>query len=312
MIRNNNQVETMRNKIIQNSKCARLHQYNQYSQYGHVSVLSSIRTGARVSIQSIPSLNSWNTAVIRMIIEPLLSTFLYVFLAGAVSGGFNGAASVATSAGFNHSLIASTLAAVMGACSISTSMTVSEALAWDRFEGTTPFVLTSAKVALPLWFGRIIALVTISLVSDAVTLFITMLVVSPSAFFVINMSVLMLLFLIVPVASTGFGIAIAAISMMMNDVYTISNALSAILPIVCGVIAPISVFPKMMQYVLYVIPVTHVTQVSRSIVDGSVNVDVSLLVILIVGALWAIVGVIIWNVGVAIQRRKGTLTNIGF
>lgn len=42
MIRNNNQVETMRNKIIQNSKCARLHQYNQYSQYGHVSVLSSI------------------------------------------------------------------------------------------------------------------------------------------------------------------------------------------------------------------------------------------------------------------------------
>ncbi|RIY23714.1 ABC transporter, partial [Bifidobacteriaceae bacterium NR021] len=48
-------------------------------------------------------------------------------------------------------------------------------------------------------------------VSDAVTLFITMLVVSPSAFFVINMSALMLLFLIVPVASTGFGIAIAAI-----------------------------------------------------------------------------------------------------
>lgn len=300
MIRNNNQVETMQNKIIKNSKCVILNQYNQYSQYGHVSVLSSIRTGARVSIQSIPSLNSWNTAVIRMIIEPLLSTFLYVFLSGAVSGGFNGAVS------------ASTLADVMGACSISTSMTVSEALAWDRFEGTTPFVLTSAKVALPLWFGRIIALVTISLVSDAVTLFITMLVVSPSAFLMINMSALMLLFLIVPVASTGFGIAIAAISMMMNDVYTISNALSAILPIVCGVIAPISIFPKMMQYVLYVIPVTHVTQVSRNIVDGSVNVGVLLLVILIVGALWAIVGVIIWNVGVAVQQRKGTLTNIGF
>ncbi|RIY28599.1 ABC transporter, partial [Bifidobacteriaceae bacterium NR016] len=80
----------------------------------------------------------------------------------------------------------------------------------------------------------------------------------------------------------------------------------------CGVIAPISVFPKMVQYVLYVIPVTHVTQVSRSIVDGSVSVGVSLLVILIVGVLWAIVGVIIWNVGVVIQRRKGTLTTIGF
>ncbi|RFT28042.1 ABC transporter, partial [Gardnerella vaginalis] len=54
------------------------------------------------------------------------------------------------------------------------------------------------------------------------------------------------------------------------------------------------------------------TQVSRSIVDGSVNVGVSLLVILVVGMLWAIVGVIIWNVGVAVQQRKGTLTNIGF
>lgn len=77
MTRNNNQVETMRNKIIQNSKYARLHQYNQYSQYGHVSVLSSIRTGARVSIQSIPSLNSWNTAVIRMIVE---ASFIHVLI----------------------------------------------------------------------------------------------------------------------------------------------------------------------------------------------------------------------------------------
>lgn len=272
----------------------------QYTKYGHTNIFASIATGAKISIQSIPSLSTWNTAIIHMIIEPLLSTFLYVSL----SGMFN--------SGSQHNMLASTLAAVMGSCSLSTSMTVSEALAWDRFERTTPFVLTGARVGIPLWIGRISALITISLASDAITLVITLLLVDFTAFWTLNITFVLLLFIVTTLASTGFGIAIASVSMMMDDIYTIANALTAILPIIGGMIAPTSIFPQSMQHALSTLPITHITQISRAITRNATNnLGISLLVVLLIGLVWATIGILIWNIGVSIQRKKGILTNLG-
>ena len=257
---------------------------------------------ARVTFHSIPSLSSRNTAAMQMLVEPLLSTFLYLLLSGIIGSHLAD----------QHNLIQATLAAVLGSCSISTSMVVSEALAWDRFEGTTPFVLLASRASWSVWMGRIAALVVVNLISNATTLFITLLLVDAHSFLLLPWGYICTVLVFALVSSTGFGIAVAAISMLLRDIYTLPNLLSALLPIIGGVIAPFSIFPAPLRAVLSIIPLPHITESAR-ILSNSDNSGwlTPALTSLGVGIAWAIIGFAIWRISLRIQRRRGTLTNLG-
>lgn len=268
--------------------------------YGIRRVGSGIAIGARVAINSMPSLQTLNTALMRMLVEPLLQTFLYLLLSGVL--GLQG-----WQAG---NLIQATLTAVFGSCSISTSLAVAEALAWDRFEGTTPFVLIAAQLSWPQWIGRIGAMLGVNLISNIVTLLITLLLVYPSSLMILPWGMLILLLVVTIIASAGFGIVVASLSMLMSDIYTIPNFLSAVLPLIGGVIAPVTVFPQFVQVLVAAFPLSWVTHAARG-VQKNVLISTDMIGAFVAGIIWAIIGFVIWRVSLHIQRKRGTLTNLG-
>lgn len=267
-----------------------------------VSEFARIRIGARITVSSMPSLESWRLTLIHMLAEPVLSALLYLFLSGMIGCGGHDA----------RSIVAVSLAAVFGSCSISTSLTVSEALAWDRFEGTMPFIALASRHAISVWIGRIGMLCLISLVSNMATLFITLALVDVTLLFSLPWLMVVLMLFVVLFSSVGFGVAIASLSMLMNDIYTIPNILSALLPIIGGVVAPVQVFPSLMQYGLSVLPIAHVTTAVRAMSSNLVaSASFSIINALITGICWALLGCVIWRLSFAVQRKRGTLTNLG-
>ncbi|WP_454892274.1 ABC transporter permease [Alloscardovia omnicolens] len=162
------------------------------------------------------------------------ATFLYLLFSGLLSAPHTAQAS----------LTQASLAAMLGSCSVSTSLIVSEALAWDRLEGTTTFVMLAPRSPWALWTGRVLALMGVNMLSNIVTLFATLSLVSMHTLTAISWRDLLVLTLVTLISSTGFGISRAALSMLMKDIYTLSNFLSAVLPIIGGIIAPVSSLPS--------------------------------------------------------------------
>ncbi|TCD53904.1 ABC transporter [Alloscardovia theropitheci] len=270
-----------------------------------MSIFHRFYSGAKVTISSLPSLSSLDTAIMQMFVEPLLSTFLYLLLSGMIGMHLSG------SGQSDQTLLQATLAAVLGSCSLATSLVVSEALAWDKFEGTTRFVLLASRSAWPVWCGRVCALIGVNLVSNFVTLFVTLVLVDAKSLVIINWGELIVLLIVTIIASTGFGLTIAALGMLLSDIYTVPNFLSALLPIIGGVIAPVTVFPQIVQRIIGIIPLTHITQAARAFSDHCAAWQTESTVALIVGVIWFIVGLLVWQVSVYLQRKRGTLTNLG-
>ncbi|MFC0265965.1 ABC transporter permease [Alloscardovia macacae] len=273
-------------------------------------IWTSFRIGVRIAVNGMPSLSSWQTAMMRMVVEPLLSTLLYILFSGVLTwedlAVQHGQAS-------GQQLMEATYAAVFGACAVSTSMAVSEALAWDRFEGTLVYVIFAPKSSLMIWLGRVGALVGITTVSSIVTFFVTVLLVDARSLLSLQYGELLLTLIVSILASCGFAVCVAAVSLLTRDMYTIPNILAAFLPIIGGMIAPMSVFPRVLRSVFGVLPLPHVTDAARAVVLNNANAWVgSLGLTLISGVAWCLLGYVLWRVSLAVQRQRGTLSSLGF
>lgn len=263
--------------------------------------------GARIAVNGMPSLSSWQTAMMRMVVEPLLSTLLYILFSGVLTGAAAGRE------GGSQQLMEATYAAVFGACAVSTSMAVSEALSWDRFEGTLVYVIFAPKSSLMVWLGRVGALVGITTGSSIVTFFVTVLLVDARSLLSLQYGELLLTLIVSILASCGFAVCVAAASLLTRDMYTIPNILAAFLPIIGGMIAPMSVFPPALRCIFDVLPLPHVTDAARAVVLNNGNAWAqSLALALASGTVWCLLGYALWRVSLVVQRQRGTLSSLGF
>ncbi|RKN67081.1 hypothetical protein D7252_05430 [Microbacterium sp. CGR2] len=108
-------------------------------------------------------------------------------------------------------------------------------------------------------------------------------------------------------ASAGMGLVVGGLSLGMRDPLLASNIAGYLLPLVCGVIAPIALLPVPAQVIFGWLPLTHMTNAARTIMSaGSASsAAFELLLGIALGGAWAAAGVAVWKVHERRIAREG-------
>lgn len=237
--------------------------------------------GARVSYVSLPETRSPITFLVGLVVVPFLTALFYLLLA---SGG---TASLRPG---------DALAASLASGAIAATVTVSTLVVTDRFEGTRAFLLLSPRTNTSLWLGRLSVPVLIGVVTGIASSYAILLLsrasIAPSVWLQIPLFVATAV-----VASAGLGVIIGGLGLGMRDPLVASNVAGYALPLVCGVIAPVTLFPAPLEALAGVLPLTHVTTAARSFIEsgGLAAAGSEMLTAIVVGAAWGLVGVVTWK-----------------
>lgn len=242
--------------------------------------------GARISYVSIPETRSPVTFAVGLVIVPFLTAFFYLLLA---SGG---TARLDSGAAF---------AASLASGAITATVTVSTLVVTDRFEGTRPFLLMSPRMNGSLWLGRLSVPVIIGAVTGTASSY-AVLLLAGTAMTPRTMLLVPVFVLISVIASAGIGLFIGGLSLTMRDPLIASNIAGYVLPLACGVIAPMTLLPAPVQVVFGLLPLSHLTTAARALMsaESAPSAASELILGFAAGAAWAIIGVIVWK----LQERR--------
>lgn len=241
----------------------------------------------RIARVSSSALTNAGTALTSLVAIPMLEVLMLVAVAASV--GSSDLVSVAY-AGALIALGTSIISGTISGVSRDRSMGVlQDALTFRFFH--PPYWL--AKVTIPAVLGVAVALATIAAI----------LLIDPSHSSDMALRALTLVPPVCLVAGT-VSVAAATASVALRDPYLVSNVLTATLPIVAGVVVPITLFPQWLATLAMLVPLTATVQAMWS-PDMAPN-ESALLVArdLAVAAAWL-------AMGVALSRRVITLLRDG-
>lgn len=264
---------------------------------------SSFAVAFRMTLRSMPSMGSVPTTIVQIVAAPVFNTLFYMMLAW--SGVLLADPSASTGAG-------PAIAALVGSGCVGVCTLVAETLANDRFEGTMPYMLLGGSSALVLWAGRIGAMLVVGVLSDLASLLAVMATVGPFALSWAHWLLVAALILVSSLACLGVGLLVAVASLAMSDELFLSNTVGYVLPLVCGVVAPVSVFPRPFAAVLYVLPLPWLTDAARDLAAGDeVRAGIGMGVAVAIGAAWGLLAVICRRLAMTINRRHDNVTGLG-
>lgn len=246
-------------------------------------------SAAKLAFVSLPEAGSWILTLVRVVFVPIASGLFYL----AMSSGGTGELTPANGL---------TAAAAVGA--LSASMATSSLIASDRFEGTIALLAIAPRSQGMMWAGRLTVVLGLGLATSLITASAT-LVVTGAALTQREIGAILVALCAATLSSIGLGQFIGAMSLRMKDAFLLPNFGEFALPILCGVVAPITVFPSALQWLASVFPLTHATQAIRGLeangLTSSFWVSVSLSIG--VGLVWLICAMAAWRY---FQRRART------
>lgn len=258
--------------------------------------MTSIRlftSAARIAFLSLPEAGSWLLTLVRVVFVPVASGLFYL----AMSSGGTGELTPANGL---------TAAAAVGA--LTASMAAASLLASDRFEGTIALLVIAPRSHGMMWAGRLTVVLGLGLATSLVTAIVT-LFLTGAAFSFGELGAALLALCAATLSSIGVGQFIGALSLRMKDAFLLPNFSEFALPILCGVVAPIAVFPSALQWVASIFPLTHVTQAIRALAHTGITQTfwLALLLAVGVGVVWLAGAVAAWKVFQGRARATGDL-----
>ena len=112
---------------------------------------------------------------------------------------------------------------------------------------------------------------------------------------------------LISLTTAGLGLMFGSIGLVMRDAIIIANVVYYALLIVCGINFPVSRLDGVVQLVSYALPLTRGVQAARDAAAGASFGQVAGLVAgeLLVGALWALGGYLLFRLLESWARRGG-------
>lgn len=185
---------------------------------------------------------------------------------------------------------------------------MAQAIAGERYGHTLGIVMVTPARRLPLFLGRSLPVVANGFVVSMFSLLVGALVLGVH----IPGSAWLPLALVVAVAAascTGFGLLNAALALRVREIAVMTNVLFGLLLVFCGVNVALDALPAWMAAVGRRLPLTHAIEAARDVAGGASLDDVSGLIgtELLVGAVYAALGVVLLRVLEIEGRRRATL-----
>lgn len=208
------------------------------------------------------------------------------------------------------------LAALVGSCAVQTVTLAASTLSEDRYEGTLPYELVAAGVGIRSWAGRFAAMLLVSLLGGFASL-LAAFAATPAREWLSGAPGGLLLAAIALIiasclASLGMGLCIAVLSLVCTDALFLANFAGYLLPVGCGLVAPVGILPQPWRALAYATPIAWMTDAARAVAaehPGRACVCAGIAVA--VGLVWSIVAVVTLCLCQAISRRYDTITGIG-
>lgn len=245
-------------------------------------------TGFRMTISSMTETATPATVLADVLLAPLLAALLYLLISRDGQG--HGA----------------TLPAVVGTASMQTVLLSGSALLRDRLEGTLAHLALGPRIPVRLWAGRFAALASVGFAGSAVTWAAT------CALFHLGTGgapdpVPPLMLLAASLASCGLGAAVAACSLAARDALFLVNLCGFAIPLLCGLVAPVSVLPVPLRWLAYALPTSWMTDAARAYATGDAGSAWRRLVVgVMAGMAWLLVAMLVLKAAAVLARRDGT------
>lgn len=261
--------------------------------------MTSVRlmlTSAKLAFLSLPEAGSWLLVIVRIVLIPIASGVFYL----AMSSGGTGVMTPANGL---------TAAAAVGA--LTSSVAAATLVATDRFEGTLALLVIAPRAQVPVWIGRLSVVLGIGLATSLVAAMVTLLITG-SGFGSADVGPVLAGLLAATVSSIGLGQCIGALSLKLQDAFLLPNFAEYLLPLLCGVVAPVTVLPLPLQWLAQAFPLTHVTTAMRETAEFGATPTFwsALLVSLLVGAVWLALSVVVWKSLERAARRDGSFETL--
>jgi ABC-2 type transport system permease protein len=254
--------------------------------------LSLFAVSARLTLRTIPDLGSVTIAVVRLAAVPVTTGLFYLALA---TGG--GAVSPSTG---------DALAAGAAVGALSASMAASSLVTLDKFEVTMPHLLLSTAGRPAAWAGRLSTLVGLGLITAIGVSIVGFLIAAPR-WSPSEWSLVPAVLVVAAYGGVGIGTLLGALGLGMRDSLVFANFAEFSLPLLCGVVAPVSILPIPLQWAAAPIPITYAISAGR--VLGSESGDavvLELAISFLIGTFWLIAGLVAWRVVETRARSTGS------
>lgn len=249
---------------------------------------------ARLAFKSLPEFSTWVTVVVRVLAVPAATSLFYL----AISSG----------AGMAPLQAANAIAAAAGVGAVSAAVAASVLVAQDRFNGTLTYLMIAPYSRISAWTGRFILVAGFGLVMAVIGLSVS-LAITGQAFNLSQWAGIPAVLLVASLSSVGVGYALGAVSLRMRDSLLLANVAEYALPLLTGIVAPVSALPGGLEYVARLIPLTHAIEAGRTLVANGVTSAfwMQLLAGALTGIVWFVVGWYAWKV---LEKRARAAGNV--
>lgn len=275
--------------------------------------------GFKITIVNMPDFGSVPTVLVQVLAAPAFQAVFYVLLAqGGLAAGLgeteaDAAGSVAgTAASGNAAAQGAALAAMIGASCVAACTCVASVLAQERFEGTMPYVMATTRAGFLPWAGRFAAMLAVTFLSGCAAMAAAAVTTDFSGFGPAQWGLTLLLLLVAVVSSCGMGLLVAACSLLFADALALTNIVGQMLPLIGGVVAPVSVFGGPIGRLLHIMPIAWSTDAARALAAGGTPTALTdMAAALLSAALWAILAAVVWRVCITQSRRHDRIKGLG-
>ncbi|WP_426520655.1 hypothetical protein ACPPVQ_08755 [Diaminobutyricibacter sp. McL0618] len=250
-----------------------------------------------IAVRSLPELQSWKTIAIRIGAVPVAAGLFYLALA---SGGGT------TRVGSGDAIAA---AASVGA--INAAIAANVLIAHDRFESTLPYVTIASRGRTRAWAARLSTVMAIGIAASVVTVIVTLAVAGelrPGCTWVGIVAVLV----VSSASAMGLGFLLGALSLIFGDSLLLANIAEYVLPLICGAVAPLSVFPDIVADTLRWIPPASAIEAGRLLANEGAGPAFwsALGAAICSGAAALTVGLLAWHSLERRARRDGSIESL--
>lgn len=176
----------------------------------------------------------------------------------------------------------------------------------ERFAGTLPLILSTPANRFAVFCGRGLVHALDGMVSVAVALLLASLVFRIN-FSQTNWGVLAAAIVVAALSTTGFGLLLGSVSLMVRDVYIVMNTAYLILLALAGVTVPVRLLPEWAVWITPLLPVSRSAEAARGALSGASmhTVAGSLGIELLVGSGYMVLGFLVYRYLEVASRRCG-------
>ncbi|WP_185231188.1 ABC transporter permease [Frigoribacterium sp. NBH87] len=263
-----------------------------------MSIASAVVAAARIGWSTLPEAHALRTAVVRIVVVPVLTTAFYL----AVSSG----------GGLRPVGLGDAVAAAVGAGSIAASVSVAEVLARDRHEGTLVFLVIASRARVVTGLGRVVVVAGVGALAAVVGLSLPLVVFGPPSDPAVWWGLALVVVTAAP-ASLGVGCVLGSVSLRLRDSLAPATVAEYALPLLCGVVVSVGAMPPVVGAAASALPLTHVLEAGRSVIDDGLAFEAAgrVAVALALGLAWAVVGAATWRRSERRARSTGGLDATG-